>query len=207
MSKHNNKVMVGFRMNPELKEVIMAETKQRDDVSFSAYLESIVINRAHNSADIDKMKEKIFELESKIAEMHQQNAKVSEASNPEDLDAPNLSKELMEKGLENRMLKQRNAELSLSLNNALKERDVAMKINGKPIPHWISTNGYNLLVQILAKIQKIYPHHTYEQVLLSSVGMVDYNEKEPTFIIATLDMFWKCNTNFLTNLKQKESKS
>jgi septal ring factor EnvC (AmiA/AmiB activator) len=207
MTKQNNKVMVGFRMNPELKEVIMAEIKQRDDISFSAYLEEIVVNRAHNSADIDKMKEKIFELESTIAELHQQNAKVSKTSNPEDFDAPNLSKELMEKGLENRMLKQRNAELNLSLNNALKERDVAMKINGKPIPHWISTNGYDLLVQMVAKIQSMYPHHTYEQVLLSSVGMVDYNEKEPTFIISTLDMFWKSNTNFLNNLKQKQSKA
>ncbi len=202
MSKNSQKVMIGFRMNPDLKEALEIEAKDRD-MSFSAYLETLIINRAHNSADIEKMGEKIFELESTIAELQQQNAKVSDTSNSKAFDT-SFSNELIEKGVENRMLKQDKAELILKLNNALKERDVAMKINGKPIPHWISPNGYNLLVQTVAKIQKSYPHHTIEQVLLSSVAMVEYNEKKPTFVIATLDKFWIRNANFLINFKQKE---
>ncbi len=203
MINNHQKAMVGFRMNPELREVLEAEAKQKN-LSFSAYLETLVINRAHNSADIDKLKEKVFELESTIAELHQQKAKVSETSNPEVSPAPNFSDELMEKGIENRMLKQDKAELILRLNNALKERDLAMKLNGKPTPLWISAKGYDLLIQMVAKIQAIYPHYSYEQVLLSSVGIVEYNEKKPTFVIVTLDKFWKRNPNFLINIKQKQ---
>ena len=200
--KSTQKVMVGSRMTPDLKEVLEAEAAERG-VSFSAYLETLVLNRAHNSADVEKLKEKIFELESTVAELREQKVKMEGFNNSFPDDTALLSKELMEKGIENRILKQERVELVAKLNQALKERDISMKIQGKPIPHWISDDGYHLLVQSINSLKKLYPHYTHEELLLSSLGLIEFNEAKPIFMIDTLDKFWKKKSNFLTLIKQK----
>jgi hypothetical protein len=200
--KNHQKAMVGFRMNPDLREVLEVEAQERG-ITFSAYLETLIINRAHNSADVDKLKEKVFELEATVAEFRQQGAEKAETDNSSPLDTPDLSHQISEKGIENRMLKQQNAELVLKLNQVLKERDVIMKMQGKPIPHWMSDDGYNFFIQMLNELQKQYPNHTHQEVLLSAVGLAKFNESKPLFIIATLDKLWKHKPHFLTHIKSK----
>lgn len=194
--------MIGFRMNPDLREVLDIEAKERD-MTLSSYLEALIINRAHNSADVDKLKEKVFELEATLAELRQQAAEKVETDNSSTLDAPDSSHQILEKSIENRMLKQQNAELVLKLNQVLKERDVIMKMQRKPLPHWMSDDGYDLLIQLLNKLQKQYPKYTHQEVLLSAVGLTKFNESKPLFIIATLDKLWKHEPHFLTLIKSK----
>lgn len=202
VQRNIQKIMVGCRMNPDLKELLDAEAAEKD-MSLSAYLEALVVNRTHNSVDVEKLKEKIFELESTISEFQQQQAKMSDNHNSDSFDSTEISKELMEKGIENRMLKQDKAELIEKFRQALRERDVAMKMQGKPIPHWISNNGYKLLIELIIKLKRHYPNQTHEELLLSSVELVNFNEKKPLFIIDTLSKLWKHQPHFITILKQK----
>lgn len=202
VQRNIQKIMVGCRMNPDLKELLDAEAAEKD-MSLSAYLEALVVNRTHNSVDVEKLKEKIFELESTISEFQQQQAKMLDTNNSDFFDATEVSKELMEKGIENRMLKQDKAELIEKLRQALRERDVAMKMQGKSIPHWISDNGYKQLIELINKLKRHYPNQTYEELLLSSVELVNFNEKKPLFIIDTLSKLWKHQPHFITILKQK----
>jgi hypothetical protein len=63
--------------------------------------------------------------------------------------------------------------------------------------------NYNLMMQKLERFRQSFPQYTHEELLLSSLRLVEYNHSKPLFIISRLDGLWKAEPKFIHQLKQK----
>jgi hypothetical protein len=197
------KEMVGLRINLDLKELLEVEAKERD-LSFSVYLEKLLLNRKSDAADIEQMKARLFELEAMVsAQAHQM---VLDNSSNQEIDRTcieQLQKETIAKEVENRKIKQEKVELLEQMKRVLAERNVVMGIQQRVIPHWMNNANYNLMMQMLERLRQKYPQYTLEELLLTSIRLVEYNHSKPLFILSRLDCLWKEEPKFIHQLKQK----
>jgi N-acyl-D-aspartate/D-glutamate deacylase len=197
------KEMVGLRINPDLKEVLEAEAKERD-LSFSAYLEKLLLNRRSDAADTEHMKARLFELEAMVsAQAHQMRLDDSLDQAMDVSSIEQLQEETIAKEVENRKLKQEKVELLEQVKRVLAERNAVMGIQQRVIPHWINNANYNFMMQMLERLRQKHPQYTHEELLLSSIRLVEYNHSEPIFILSRLDGLWKEEPKFIHQLKQK----
>jgi hypothetical protein len=196
------KEMVGLRINPDLKEVLEAEAKERD-LSFSAYLEKLLLNRRSDVADIEHMKARLFELEATVsAQAHQMGLDNSSNQEIDGNSIEQLQEEAITKEVENRKLKQEKVELLEQMKRVLAERNAVMGIQQRVIPHWMNNANYNLMMQMLERFRQKYPQYTLEELLLSSIRLVEYNHSKPLFILSRLESLWKEEPKFIHQLKQ-----
>jgi tRNA pseudouridine-54 N-methylase len=197
------KEMVGLRINLDLKELLEVEAKERD-LSFSAYLEKLLLNRRSDAADIEQMKARLFELDAIVSEQARQMELYNSSNQEIDVTSiEQLQKETITKEVENRKLKQEKVELLEQMKRVLAERNVVMGIQQRVIPHWMNNANYNLMMQMLERLRQKYPQYTLEELLLSSIRLVEYNHSKPLFILSRLDGLWKEEPKFIHQLKQK----
>ena len=123
--KKDVKIMVGCRVEPDLKEILETEATQNTK-TLSAYIEGILKQRHFAEDDVEKLKERIFELETQNAALQSRFQEVSENENVNDNTA-DLEKKMLAKDVEIRTLKQQKMEVTDLYKRAIQERDVLGK--------------------------------------------------------------------------------
>jgi hypothetical protein len=134
--------MVGLRINPDLKEILESEAKERD-LNFSGYLEKLLLNRKSEAADIEHMKARLFELEAVVSEQAHQMSSYNSSNQGIDLiSIEELQKDNMLNEVENRKLKQEKVDLLEQMKRVLAERNAVIGIQQRVIPHWMNNANY-----------------------------------------------------------------
>jgi Rad3-related DNA helicase len=146
------KETVGLRMNPDLKEILEAEAKE-SEMSLSAYLEKVLLNRKSDPSDIERMKARLFELEVVVLEQaHQLQKRASSNQEQDGISIEQIQEEIMIKEIENRKLKQDKADLMDQMKRIVAERNIAMGMQQNVIPHWMNNANYRIMMQMLEKL-------------------------------------------------------
>ena len=150
----------------------------------------------HTDNDAEKLKERIFELETTAAVLQSRLETVSKNDNVIENTAE-LEAKLLAQDLEIRTLKQQKMEITGYYKKVSEERDVLAKLQGSIVPHWMSTKTYNLMVQYVRELQKLKSELTHEQVLTVALATSVRNEKSERWVLRIADFLDK-NPNFLT---------
>ena len=108
-----------------------------------------------------------------------------------------MAAKLLAQDLEIRTLKQQKMEVTGFYKKVSEERNVLAKLQGSVVPHWMSTNTYNLMVNYVRELQKLKPKLTHEQVLTVALTTSVRNETSEFWLFRIADFLGK-NTNFLT---------
>jgi ribosomal protein L16 Arg81 hydroxylase len=130
--KKDVKIMVGCRVEPDLKEILETEATQNTK-TLSAYIESILKQRHFAEDDVEKLKERIFELETQNAALQSRFQEVSENDNISENTAE-LERKMLAKDVEIRTLKQTKMDITDMYNRVVGERNVLSKMQGNVIP-------------------------------------------------------------------------
>ena len=196
--KKEVKIMVGCRAEPDLKTVLETEAAQTHK-TLSAYIEGILKQRHFAEDDVDKLKERIFELETQNTSLQSRWQEASENDNVSDNDAE-LEKKTLAQDVEIRTLKQQKMDITDMYKRVVEERNVLAKMHGKVIPHWMSDDSYNQVVNYLNQLHKLRPKLSHEQLLIVSLATVIKNE-ESSYVVYRMADFLEFNPNFFTTKK------
>lgn len=194
--------MVGCRVEPDLKELLDKEATQTDK-TLSAYIETILKQRHHSDDDVQKLKERIFELETNAAALQSRLEAVFENDNVKENTAE-LEKKLLAQDVEIRTLKQQKMDITGFYKRAIAERDTLAKLQRSVVPHWMSTNSYNMMINYVRELQKLKPKLTHEQVLVVALATALRNEKSGFTMFRMADFLNK-NSNFFTQKMAQKS--
>jgi hypothetical protein len=196
--KKEVKIMVGCRAEPDLKEVLESEATHLNK-TLSAYIESILKQRHFADDDVEKLKERIFELETHNLSLQSRWQEASDKGTISENSAE-LEKKTLAQDVEIRTLKQQKMAITTMYNRAVEERDVLSKMHGKVIPHWMSQDSYNQMVNYLNQLHKQHTKLSHEQLLTLSLATIVKNEKS-SYLVYRLSDFLKLKPNFFTTQK------
>jgi predicted enzyme involved in methoxymalonyl-ACP biosynthesis len=185
----SSKTTVGCRMAPELKQVLEPEASERG-LTLSAYIETLLLNRTHQEADVEKFQDKIFQLESTVAQLNEAlNEKMPVHDEQGESRIRQLQEQVTTLGIENRTLKQEKLTLLDHLKRAKQENEVVVRMQPNIYPQWMSDSRNKKLLEAVQNFKQLYPHLSYEDVLLSAIGIVEYNQRKPRFLSLQLINF------------------
>jgi hypothetical protein len=202
MIENNAKSTLTFRLDPQLKEDLTTEAKVKN-LTVSGYVESLLMSRelddAGEATTIQSLRERIIELEFEL-EKYRHSAQLPDVHANVHVPATELSDfsdKIAQLTIANKSLRQRNFNLEEHTKQLVNERNTLAKMQGKVIPHWMTQDGYELLIKVLKKMHTLHPDLSPEHTLLSSVAVTLKNESN-LFSVYTLSDFLKANPYFLT---------
>lgn len=195
--KKDVKIMVGCRVEPDLKEILETEATQNTK-TLSAYIEGILKQRHFAEENVEKLKERIFELETQNAALQSRFQEVSENENVND-NMADLESKMLAKDVEIRTLKQQKMEVTDLYKRAIQERDVLAKLQGNVIPHWMSEATYKRMINFLKLLKQKQPNFSHEQILVLALATCLKNESG--FIVYRIADLLKSKPDFFTTKK------
>ncbi len=196
--KKEVKIMVGCRVEPDLKSALEAEATQNTK-TVSAYIDGILRQRHSGGDDVEKLKERIFELEMQNAALQSRFQSVTENENGAD-NTVAMEEKVLAQDVEIRTLKQQKMEVMDMYKRVVDERNVLSNLQGKVIPHWISNDNYNRMINNMKQLKKLHPQYSHEQLLIVSLATVIKNENSVITMNRITD-FLKSHPNFFTTQK------
>lgn len=128
-------------------------------ITLSAHVESVILRRVNADVNVNDLKKRVFLLEAETS-----NASASGEGNPS---SPEIEK--LKTGI--RALKRQKFELLESLKTVIAQRDALAKSHGDMMPHWLSREGRQKAVEHLSKLNKRFPKHDFERLLVASLAV------------------------------------
>ena len=192
-SEYLPKITVGCRLSAELREQLETEARQKGQ-TLSAYIETLLMRRDNVHVDVNDLKMRLYQLEAENQALRTEQA--SNASLPAENAAPSPDAAQQEAVI--RALKLQKMELQTELRRLAAERDAIMRLQTDHRPGWLSTGGYDKMIEYIGKIRQQYPAVSPEQALLSALEVTWRNERS-LFFVLTLGDYWKRNPLTLKN--------